>query len=123
MKDAASRPSSESLSLSQQHQALREECRMVLPGIQALFGFQLVAVFNQGFSEKLSLGGQRLHFAAILLVAISAGLVISVDVVLIGGVIVGALPGLLIGAALLSVLLLLWFALPRLRWFAAKPGR
>jgi hypothetical protein len=40
-----------------------------------------------------------------------------------GGVIVGALPGLLIGSALLSVLLLLWFALPRLRWFAAKPGR
>jgi len=25
---------------------LIEECRMVLPGIQALFGFQLIAVFN-----------------------------------------------------------------------------
>ena len=33
---------------------LLEECRMVLPGIQALFGFQLVAVFNQAFWEKLS---------------------------------------------------------------------
>jgi len=28
---------------------LLEECRMVLPGIQALFGFQLIAVFNQPF--------------------------------------------------------------------------
>jgi hypothetical protein len=27
---------------------------MVLPGIQALFGFQLVAVFNSAFEQKLS---------------------------------------------------------------------
>jgi hypothetical protein len=26
-----------------------EEARMVLPGIQALFGFQLIAVFNERF--------------------------------------------------------------------------
>ena len=32
---------------------LLEECRMVLPGIQALFGFQLIAVFNAAFWEKL----------------------------------------------------------------------
>lgn len=36
----------EELPLSQAAQHLLEECRMVLPGIQALFGFQLIAVFN-----------------------------------------------------------------------------
>src|SRR4029077_15687373 len=30
-----------------------EEARMVLPGIQALFGFQLIAVFNQRFDQAL----------------------------------------------------------------------
>jgi hypothetical protein len=56
---------------------LLEECRMVLPGIQALFGFQLIAVFNDGFGEKLSSGQQQLHFLALILVALSAGLVMA----------------------------------------------
>ena len=54
-----------------------EECRMVLPGIQALFGFQLIAVFNQGFDEKLSPGEQQLHFVVFFLVAVSAALVMA----------------------------------------------
>src|SRR3954452_4093858 len=56
---------------------LLEECRMVLPGIQALFGFQLIAVFNNTFDEKLSQGEQQLHFLALLLVALSAALVMA----------------------------------------------
>jgi hypothetical protein len=56
---------------------LLEECRMVLPGIQALFGFQLIAVFNQGFDEKLASGEQQLHFAATYLVALAAGLIMA----------------------------------------------
>jgi hypothetical protein len=56
---------------------LLEECRMVLPGIQALFGFQLIAVFNQAFDEKLSPGEQQLHFLALFLVALSAALVMA----------------------------------------------
>jgi len=56
---------------------LLEECRMVLPGIQALFGFQLIAVFNDGFSQKLPEGGQILHYAAIVLVAIAIALVMT----------------------------------------------
>ena len=54
-----------------------EECRMVLPGIQALFGFQLIAVFNQGFGEKLSHAGQLLHLAAIVLTALAMALVMT----------------------------------------------
>src|SRR5712691_1359366 len=54
-----------------------EECRMVLPGIQALFGFQLIAVFNERFSEKLSKGEQLLHLAAIVLVTVAIALVMA----------------------------------------------
>ena len=50
---------------------------MVLPGIQALFGFQLIAVFNQSFSSKLSSTGQRVHLLALGLVAIAVGLVMT----------------------------------------------
>ncbi len=44
----------EELSLDSAVRHILEECRMVLPGIQALFGFQLIAVFNEGFAQKLS---------------------------------------------------------------------
>jgi uncharacterized protein DUF6328 len=50
---------------------------MVLPGIQALFGFQLVAVFNQRFNEALSGIEQKLHLLAIGLVAVAVALVMS----------------------------------------------
>ncbi len=64
----------EPLSLDSVARLLLEECRMVLPGIQALFGFQLIAVFNEGFSDKLTPGEQELHLAAIIstVVAIAA---------------------------------------------------
>jgi len=55
---------------------LLQECRMVLPGIQALFGFQLVAVFNQRF-EQIPYGQQVLHLAAVVLIALSAGLIMT----------------------------------------------
>jgi hypothetical protein len=55
---------------------LLDECRMVLPGIQALFGFQLVAVFNQRF-EQIPFGHQVVHLAATGLVALSAALVMA----------------------------------------------
>ena len=68
-------PRREALPLPAAVTHLLEECRMVLPGIQALFGFQLIAVFNQGFSEKLSVTEQRLHWLAFGLVAIAIALV------------------------------------------------
>lgn len=70
-------PSEEGLPLAQSAQNLLEECRMVLPGIQALFGFQLIAVFNDGFSTKLADGEQYLHLGAIGLVAVAMALVMS----------------------------------------------
>ncbi len=50
---------------------------MVLPGIQALFGFQLVTVFEPTFSEKLPPVLQTLHFVAIGLTALSVAAVLA----------------------------------------------
>ena len=63
--------------LSRAAQYLLEECRMVLPGIQALFGFQLIAVFSPGFAQKLTLAEQRLHLVAIALLAIAVALIMA----------------------------------------------
>jgi small-conductance mechanosensitive channel len=67
----------ETLSLADAGTHLLEECRMVLPGVQALFGFQLIAVFNNGFSEKLSHAEQCVHLLALALVAIAGALIMS----------------------------------------------
>jgi len=64
-------------SLSQSVTHMLEECRMVLPGIQALFGFQLIAVFNSTFWEKLVPSERILHFGAIMLVVCSIALVMA----------------------------------------------
>ena len=67
----------EQVPLDKAAQHMLEECRMVLPGIQALFGFQLIAVFNQGFSEKLSEPQQLMHLGAVILVAVAIALVMA----------------------------------------------
>jgi len=53
-----------------------EEARMVLPGIQALFGFQLIAVFNARFHDFSELE-QMLHLVALLLVAVAIALIMT----------------------------------------------
>jgi hypothetical protein len=50
---------------------------MVLPGIQALFGFQLIVVFNPSFSEKLSLAERWFHLIAIGLIVVSIAMVMA----------------------------------------------
>ena len=55
---------------------LEEEARMILPGIQALFGFQLIAVFNQRFLE-LGPSTQTAHFIALLSSALAVLLVLT----------------------------------------------
>lgn len=67
----------ESLTLDAAVAHLLDECRMVLPGIQALLGFQLIAVFDMDFAERLTRGEQRLHLAAIGLVALAVALVLT----------------------------------------------
>jgi len=67
----------EELSLSKAEQYLLEECRTVLPGIQALFGFQLIVVFSPGFEGKLDGSERVMHFIATVLVAIAVALIMT----------------------------------------------
>lgn len=67
----------EKIPLSEAVTHILEECRMVLPGIQALFGFQLIVVFNPSFHEKLSLTERGLHLTAIRLIIIAIAMVMA----------------------------------------------
>jgi hypothetical protein len=69
--------SRENLSLHDAAEVLLEECRTILPGIQALFGFQLIAVFSPGFDEKLAFAEQVFHLAAMVLVAVAVTLIMT----------------------------------------------
>lgn len=62
--------------LEEQATHVTDEARMLLPGVQAVLGFQLVAVINQRFQD-LSPGEQLLHLAAFLLMAVAMGLVMA----------------------------------------------
>jgi hypothetical protein len=67
----------EKLPLSKAAQHLLEECRMVLPGVQALFGFQLIAVFHPSFHERLSAAERYAHLCATALVVIAIILIMA----------------------------------------------
>src|SRR5436190_11199080 len=67
----------EDLSLNDAATHVLEECRTVVPGMQALFGFQLIAVFSTAFREELSSTERIVHLAAILLVTVAIVLVIA----------------------------------------------
>ena len=89
----------EDISLDDAAAHLLDECRRVLPGIQALFGFQLIALFNQGFGEKLSHAQQLLHLVAIILTTLAMALVMT--------------PAALLAAVLVTVFIFLWLVVPR----------
>jgi hypothetical protein len=74
--DMAAADEVEQESLKDEITNLIEEARMVLPGIQALFGFQLIAVFNDGF-RKLEPAWQYTHLAAISLVTAAIVLIMT----------------------------------------------
>ena len=58
------------LSLAKAVSYLLEECRIVLPGIQVLFGFQLAWSSTSASPHALTPHEQRLHLLAIALVAV-----------------------------------------------------
>ena len=62
--------------LKEQARNLEQEARMILPGIQALFGFQLIAVFNQRFAD-LEQSYKTVHLVAILLSVLSLALAVA----------------------------------------------
>src|SRR5256885_14002664 len=54
-----------------------EEARMLIPGVTAFLGFQLVAVFNNAFSQKLTHDEQMLHVGAMFLTLIALLLLLT----------------------------------------------
>jgi hypothetical protein len=142
----------EELPLAKAAEMLLAECRLVLPGIQALFGFQLIAVFNPAFSEKLDKPQQLIHLVAIALIAIAIALImtpaayhrqsqprevtmqffrvvtrlmlwsmlplclgISMDFYLVASIIIDGVIACIMAVLLLTIFLVLWFALPRMK--------
>lgn len=77
MDDNNKHPDVEPLRLSEAAKLLLEECRMVLPGIQALFGFQLMGALQSRFGEVLGNAEQIAHLAATGLVAVAIALVMA----------------------------------------------
>jgi Family of unknown function (DUF6328) len=65
-----------SASLEEETRTVIEEARMVLPGIQAVFGFQLIAVFNNGF-HSLTPSEQLMHLVALVLIMIAIALIMT----------------------------------------------
>ena len=54
-----------------------EEARMILPGTQTLFGFQLIVVFNARFHEELSPLEEHVHLGATMLTALATAMLIA----------------------------------------------
>jgi len=77
VSNSGPQPEREELSLNDAATHVLEECRTVVPGMQALFGFQLIAVFSTGFREQLSSTERLIHLISIVLVTIAIALVMS----------------------------------------------
>lgn len=58
-------------SLEEQSDSILQECRMVLPGIQAVLGFQLIAVFQPTFGHDIDAVDRALHVASMGAVALA----------------------------------------------------
>lgn len=64
-------------SLSSLVSDLLEEVRIVLPGTQTLFGFQLIVVFNQAFQDRLTSEERYFHLGATMLTVLAIALLLT----------------------------------------------
>lgn len=68
--------SSKNLAIESKIEHVLDELRVVLPGTQALLGFQLTAFFSQGF-EEISTHLQYLHLISLGFIALSTVLLMA----------------------------------------------
>jgi hypothetical protein len=66
----------EMLSLSDSAKYLLDEARLVLPGIQSMFGFQLIVIFTEAFN-KLEPAQRLIHLVALSLMAIAIVIIMT----------------------------------------------
>ncbi len=95
---ANSSPERQELSLNDAASHVLEECRTVVPGMQALFGFQLIVVFTNSFKEELSPTERVLHLVAIIVARVILGTSVGAAI---------------IAALLLGVVIVFWLVVPR----------
>lgn len=69
-------PQVEQESLKDEMRNVVEEARMVIPGVQALFGFQTMAVFNQRF-EELPASGVAAYVAGLAMLAVAIAMLMA----------------------------------------------
>jgi hypothetical protein len=62
--------------LDEEMRNIMEEARVILPGVQALFGFQTIAVFNDRFAE-LALDAKVCHVVGLAMVVITIGMIMT----------------------------------------------
>jgi hypothetical protein len=74
--DANPRTSENQDALMKKAQMAVAEARMVVPGLQALFGFQMMSIFNARF-EMLSYRSQLLHLLALFPTTLSIALIMT----------------------------------------------
>src|SRR5690348_15148733 len=55
---------------------IMEEARVILPGVQALFGFQTIAVFNERFAD-LDIDAKLCHVVGLAMVVITIGMIMT----------------------------------------------
>ncbi len=67
----------ERLPLKDAVQTSLTEARMVLPGMQAIFGFQLIAFFNERFDTALTDADRWVHWTAVLALVVAMGLIMA----------------------------------------------
>jgi hypothetical protein len=64
-------------SLEEEARHIFEECRVAVPGILTLVGFQLLATFNAAFYERLAMSLRLLHLGAMGLVLVAMFLLLT----------------------------------------------
>ena len=77
LERANSREENETQELRDETKFTLQEGRMTLPGIQTLFGFQLISVFSPVFDQKVGHDDKVLHLIAIGLTVISIALTMT----------------------------------------------
>lgn len=70
-------PTVERESLHNSFRNILEEARMILPGTQTLFGFQLIVVFTEYFHRELTDFERYVHFSSMVLTLISFAIILT----------------------------------------------
>jgi uncharacterized membrane protein YidH (DUF202 family) len=76
VRNSSNTPQKEKESLKDEMRTVIDEARMVLPGVQALFGFQTIAVFNVRF-EEIADSGKLAYLVALGLLVLAMGLLMA----------------------------------------------